>query len=392
MTLDARLAPRLAALEAAARQRQRRVVDRDADALRVDGHAAVGFCSNDYLGLADHPALVQAFVRAAERYGVGSTGAHLVCGHSGAHQALEEALAEFVGRPRALLFSTGYMANLGVVVALAGRRDLVCEDRLNHASLLDAARLAGARLSRYAHADAGALTQRLAAAAPGALVATDAVFSMDGDLAPLPALAAATRAAQATLAVDDAHGIGVLGARGRGSLEHYALDGDDVPVLVGTLGKALGTFGAFVAGSEALIETLVQTARTYIYTTVPPPALAAATAAALQVVDAEAWRRERLCELVQRFRQGAAALALPVLPSITPIQPVLIGDSARALAASEALLERGWLVTAIRPPTVPAGSARLRVTLSARHTRQQVDALLEALADVLSQLAADVPA
>jgi 8-amino-7-oxononanoate synthase len=379
--MDARLAQRLAALESAALYRRRRVVEREGGALRVDGRAVVGFCGNDYLGLADHPRVVAAFRRAAELYGVGSTAAHLVCGHTRAHHALEEALADFVGRPRALLFSTGYMANLGVVSALAGRGWTVLEDRLDHASLLDAARLAGAQLRRYAHADAQALAARLADC-DGArtLVATDGVFSMDGDLAPLPQLAGAARGRGAALVVDDAHGLGVLGARGRGCLEHFALDCDDVPVLVGTLGKALGTFGAFVAGSDALIETLIQSARTYLYTTAPPPAIAAATQAALALVDEEPWRRAELRALVQRFRSGAAALALPLLPSSTPIQPLLLGDAARALAASEALLERGFLVTAIRPPTVPGGGARLRIALSARHGAADVDRLLEALA------------
>jgi len=383
MSLDARLAQRLEALEGAALYRRRRVLDRSADGARIDSREIVAFCSNDYLGLADHPKVVEAFRRGADRYGVGSTAAHLVCGHTRAHHALEEELAAFIGRPRALLFSTGYMANLGVVAALVSSDDDVLEDRLNHASLLDAARLAGARLRRYAHADAAALEARLARRerAP-AFVATDGVFSMDGDVAPLAALGAAARAAGAALMVDDAHGIGVLGARGRGSLEEHRLGIDDVPILVGTLGKALGTFGAFVAGSETLIEALIQGARTYIYTTAPPPALAEATRAALALVDEEAWRRDALRALVLRFRTGAAELGLPLLPSTTPIQPLVVGDAARAVAASEALLERGLLVTAIRPPTVPQGSARLRITLSARHTFAQVDRLLGELAAI----------
>jgi 8-amino-7-oxononanoate synthase len=303
-----------------------------------------------------------------------------VCGYTRAHQALEEALAEFLGRPRALLFSTGYMANLGVVATLMDRHGQVLEDRLNHASLLDAAQLAGARLVRYAHADAGALAERLARReSQQSLVASDGVFSMDGDLAPLPALCRTARDADAPFMLDDAHGIGVLGARGRGSVEQHGLDAHDVPILVGTLGKAIGTFGAFVAGSEALVEALIQYARTYIYTTAPPPALAEATRVALGLIDEEAWRREALHALIDRFRRGAAALRLPLRESATPIQPLLIGDSARALAASEALLERGLLVTAIRPPTVPAGSARLRITLSARHRPEDIDRLLDAL-------------
>jgi 8-amino-7-oxononanoate synthase len=383
MSLDERLAQRLEALEGAALYRRRRVLDRTEGGTRVDSRDVVSFCGNDYLGLAAHPKVVDAFRRGAERYGVGSTAAHLVCGHTRAHHALEEELAVFTGRPRALLFSTGYMANLGVVAALTGRDDDVCEDRLNHASLIDAARLAGARVRRYAHADAAALESRLARCKRDtALVATDGVFSMDGDVAPLPALAAAAGAAGAAFMVDDAHGVGVLGARGRGSVEEHALGIDDVPILIGTLGKALGTFGAFVAGSDTLVEALIQSARTYIYTTAPPPALAEATRAALALVDEEAWRRETLRALVLRFRAGAAELGLPLLPSSTPIQPLLIGDAARAIAVSEALLERGLLVTAIRPPTVPQGSARLRITLSARHTPADVDRLLEALAAI----------
>jgi 8-amino-7-oxononanoate synthase len=381
MQLDARLAHRLEALRAEGRHRSRRLTERAGAATVVDGRAVVDFCGNDYLGLADHPRVVEALRRAATEHGVGSRAAHLVCGHCREHEALEEALAEFTGRQRALLFSTGYMANLGVVGALAARGDPVYEDRLNHASLLDGARLAGARLRRYPHADPDALAARLEAVPPGrALVATDGVFSMDGDVAPLPGLAAAARAAGAVLVVDDAHGIGVLGQRGRGSLEHHGLDPADVPVLVGTFGKALGTFGAFVAGSATLIDALIQLARTYVYTTAPPPALAAATRAALALVDEEAWRRETLRERVERFRTGAAQLGLPVAPSRTPIQPVLVGDAERAVAASAALLEQGYLVAAIRPPTVPPGAARLRVTLSARHTPEQVDGLLGALA------------
>jgi 8-amino-7-oxononanoate synthase len=381
MHLDARLARRLEALRAEGRYRSRRTIERSGAASVVDGRAVVDFCGNDYLGLADHPRVVDAFRRAAAAHGVGSRSAHLVCGHGREHEALEEALAAFTGRPRALLFSTGYMANLGVVAALAGRGDPVFEDRLDHASLLDGARLAGARLRRYRHADPAALAARLAAEPPGrALVATDGVFSMDGDVAPLPGLAGAARAAGAALIVDDAHGIGVLGPRGRGSLEHHGLGLDDVPVLVGTFGKALGTFGAFVAGSATLVEALIQFARTYVYTTAPPQALAAAARAALTLVDEEAWRRDALRERVERFRTGAIQLGLPVSPSPTPIQPVVVGDAARAVEASAALLDQGYLVTAIRPPTVPPGAARLRVTLSARHAPAQIDGLLEALA------------
>lgn len=346
----------------------------------VDGRPVLAFCSNDYLGLAAHPEVLAAFIRGAQTYGVGSGAAHLVNGHSRAHHALEEALAEFTGRERALLFSTGYMANLGIAQALAGRGDAVFEDRLNHASLLDAGLLSGARLQRYAHADPKALAARLAAS-KGArrLVVTDGVFSMDGDIAPLAALSQSARAGGAWLMVDDAHGLGVVGPQGRGSVAAAGLGLDEVPVLVGTLGKAFGTFGAFVAGSEALIETLIQQARPYIYTTAMPPAVAEATRTALELVRGGDARREHLAALIARFREGAAQLGLTVMPSSTPIQPLLVGEVGRALAWSRALEDAGFLVAAIRPPTVPEGTARLRITLSAAHEAEQVDRLLEAL-------------
>ncbi|HET7673945.1 MAG TPA: 8-amino-7-oxononanoate synthase, partial [Gammaproteobacteria bacterium] len=298
-----------------------------------------------------------------------------------AHEALEAALAEFTGRPRALLFSTGYMANLAVAAVLAGRGDCVVADRLSHASLLDGALLSGARLMRYAHNDLAALARRLESAGAGKrLVLTDGVFSMDGDSAPLAALAQTAAAHHAWLAVDDAHGIGILGPEGRGSVAAANLDLDAVPVLVGTLGKAFGTFGAFVAGSETLIETLVQHARTYIYTTAPPPALAVATLKALELVRTADDRRAHLARLIERFRTGASQLGLSLLPSRTPIQPLLVGSAKRAVAASAALEAAGILVTAIRPPTVPADTARLRITLSAAHNEADVDRLLDALA------------
>lgn len=353
------------------------------EVVRDDGVRLSNFCSNDYLGLANHPAVVQAFCRGAERYGVGAGASHLICGHTAAHQALEEELAQFVGRDRALLFSTGYMANLGAVSALVGRGDCVFEDRLNHASLIDGGLLSGARFRRYPHADPEALRRVLAARDAGTrLVVSDGVFSMDGNLAPLAALVDAARSAGALLMIDDAHGIGVLGTRGAGSLEHFGLDQSAVPVLVGTLGKAFGTFGAFVAGRDDLIETLIQRARPYIYTTALPPAVAEATRAALRIVSEESWRREKLSALVARFRSGAAQLGLRLTASTTPIQAVILGANEQAMAASQALREAGFWVGAIRPPTVPAGTARLRVTFSALHQESQVDALLDALADV----------
>jgi 8-amino-7-oxononanoate synthase len=378
------LAAGLAGLADAGRLRTRRAVTRRSTGgthLRVDGAELLAFCSNDYLGLADHPRGVAAFVAAAREWGVGSGASHLVSGHGREHHALEEELAAFVGRPRALLFSTGYMANLAVATTLLGRGDRVFQDRLNHASLLDAGLASGARLVRYPHADAAALEGRLRGAATGrTLVVTDGVFSMDGDVAPLRELAALCRAHAAWLFVDDAHGLGVLGGTGGGSVEAAGLGVDDVPILMGTLGKAFGTFGAFVAGSGELVETLLQRARTYVYTTALPPAVAAATRAALRVMQEEPWRREKVLGHVARFRAGAASLGLRLLDSVTPIQPVVLGSETAAAAASDGLRARGLWIPAIRPPTVPAGSSRLRITFSAAHDTSEVDRLLEALA------------
>lgn len=354
----------------------------------VDGKPLLAFCNNDYLGLASHPEVIAAWQAGAERWGVGGGASHLVIGHSTPHHALEEALAEFTGRPRALLFSNGYMANLGTVTALVGQGDTVLEDRLNHASLLDAGLLSGARFSRYLHNDVDSLNARLDKAVGDTLVVTDGVFSMDGDIADLPALAQAAKARGAWLMVDDAHGFGPLGATGAGIVEHFGLGLDDVPVLIGTLGKSFGTAGAFVAGSEELIETLIQFARPYIYTTSQPPALACATLKSLELLRTEHWRREHLTRLIRQFRLGAEQIGLTLMNSSTPIQPILIGDAGRALHLSHMLRERGLLVTAIRPPTVPAGSARLRVTLSAAHSEAQVQLLLNALAQCYPLLGA----
>jgi len=354
----------------------------------IDGRAMLAFCSNDYLGLANHPEVVAGLKRGADAHGAGSGAAHLVTGHSTAHRSLEDELAEFTRRPRALLFSSGYMANLGVISALAGRGDLVFEDRLNHASLLDGALLSRARLRRYAHADGGSLSRMLGGTG-ARLIATDGVFSMDGDLAPLTDLSRTAELTGAWLLVDDAHGLGVLGSQGRGTLDHFGLGLAQVPILVGTLGKSFGTSGAFVAGSEELIETLIQRARSYVYTTAPPPAIAEATRESLRIARRESWRRERLQALVGRFRAGATQLGLPLMDSPTPIQPLVVGDVERALAWSRGLEERGILVSAIRPPTVPKGSARLRITFSAAHEEMDVDLLLEALARVHRDVPAD---
>jgi len=374
----------LAARAAAGLYRGRRVLEGpQATTVRVDGRALLAFCSNDYLGLANDPRVIGALQQGAARYGAGSGASHLVSGHSRAHHELEEALAEFTGRPRALLFSGGYAANLGVISALLGRGDAVFQDRLNHASLLDGGLLSGARLQRFLHNDAASLEARLARSpARRKLVAVDGVFSMDGDEAPLAALAAASARYGALLYVDDAHGFGVLGERGAGTLEKQGMGSAGVPLLMATLGKALGVAGAFVAGSEELIETLIQFARTYIYTTAMPPALAVAAVESLRIVREEPWRRAHLQELIERFRAGANALGLQVLPSQTAIQPLLLGDAATALRWSEQLLERGLLVPAIRPPTVPRGQSRLRVTLSAAHSVVEVERLLQALADI----------
>ncbi|MBI6561475.1 8-amino-7-oxononanoate synthase [Pseudomonas syringae] len=345
----------------------------------VDGQPLLAFCNNDYMGLANHPEVIAAWQAGAERWGVGGGASHLVIGHSAPHHELEEALAELTGRPRALLFSNGYMANLGAVTTLVGQGDTVLEDRLNHASLLDAGLLSGARFSRYLHNDVSSLEARLEKSVGDTLVVTDGVFSMDGDIADLPALARSARAKGAWLMVDDAHGFGPLGANGAGIVEHFGLSMDDVPVLVGTLGKSFGTSGAFVAGSEELIETLIQFARPYIYTTSQPPALACATLKSLQLLRTEHWRREHLTRLIQQFRRGAEQIGLQLMDSFTPIQPIMIGDAGRALHLSQLLRERGLLVTAIRPPTVPAGSARLRVTLSAAHSEADVQLLLNTL-------------
>ena len=353
----------------------------------VDGERLLAFCSNDYLGLANHPEVVAAMQQGSAKWGVGGGASHLVIGHSTPHHELEEALAEFTGRPRALLFSTGYMANLATVTALVGQGDTVLEDRINHASLLDAGLLSGARFSRYLHNDPESLAKRLEKACGNTLVVTDGVFSMDGDLADLPAICAEAKQRDAWVMVDDAHGFGPLGATGGGIVEHFGLGIDDVPVLVGTLGKAFGTAGAFVAGSEELIETLIQFARPYIYTTSQPPAVACATLKSLELLRSEHWRREHLNRLIARFRQGAAEIGLSLMDSPTPIQPILIGSSERALALSAALKARGILVGAIRPPTVPVGSARLRVTFSASHGEAQVEHLLDVLAECWSRLA-----
>ncbi len=383
------VAAELADLDARAQRRVRRVVESRAvaDSILepiVDGRRLVNFCSNDYLGLAGDPRLAEAMCAAASVWGTGSGAAHLVTGHTSEHHALEEELADFTQRESALLFSTGYMANVGVITALAARGEIVLQDRLNHASLIDGARQSDARLVRYAHCDASEAA-RLATdhAAALTLIATDGVFSMDGDVAPLAELAATAQRHDAWVLVDDAHGFGVLGATGAGSLQAAGLSSDQVPLLVGTLGKACGTFGAFVAGDRDVIDLILQRARSYIYTTALPAAVAAATRASLRIQRTEGWRRERLIAHIAQFRAGAAARGLPMSVSSSPIQPVAVPGAARCLTASRLLMERGFWVSAIRHPTVPAGTERLRVTLSAGHRSEDIEALLDALAEVL---------
>lgn len=356
---------------------------------RLADRALVNFSSNDYLGLAADARIAQAISDGLREYGTGAGAAELVSGHTVAHAALEGELAEFCGAECALLFSTGYMANLGAITALtglAGRGAVVVQDRLNHASLIDGAVLARARLIRYHHNDPDDLRRRLRALPrPAALVVTDGVFSMDGDIAHLPAISAICREAEVPLMIDDAHGLGVLGATGRGTLEHHRLHHTAVTARVGTFGKALGLFGAFVTGSEALIETLIQRARAYAYTTALPPALACGVRESLRIVREEPRHRQRLHDNINYFRERAAKDHLPFAVTPTPIQPLIIGDSRRAVALSQALLERGYWVPAIRPPTVPEGTARLRVSLTATHTQAEIDAFLNALAELLER-------
>jgi 8-amino-7-oxononanoate synthase len=367
--------------------RQRRnVTSAQQPQLSVDGKPLLSFCSNDYLGLANHPDVVRAFKRGLDEYGAGSGASHLVTGHTAAHQALEEELADFTGRSRVLLFGSGYMANVGVLTSLLEAKDEVFEDKLNHASLLDGGLFSGANFRRYPHKDIRRLEAMLDTAAPTGLrmIVTDGVFSMDGDVAPLAQILQAAERYNALVMLDDAHGFGCLGKHGGGIVEAAQemgahIDETRLPILVGTLGKAFGTAGAFVAGSDALIETLIQFSRPYIYTTALPAALAVATRASLHLVRTEHWRREHLQALVQQFRRGAQQLGLELLNSPTQIQALILGSPEQALAASLVLEQQGILVTAIRPPTVPPGTARLRLTFSAAHTPQQVDQLLVAL-------------
>ena len=369
--------------------RQRKITDGPQQVhLQSNGRKVLSFCSNDYLGLANHPEIAKALKQGIDTYGVGSGSAHLVSGHSRAHHELEEALAEYTGRNRAVLFSTGYMANLGIVNALMGKGDTVFQDKLNHASLIDAAllssSLSGSQLKRYSHNDLNFLAKQLTKSTSSSrkLIMSDAVFSMDGDLAPVNQLSELCSQHEAWLMLDDAHGFGVLGETGAGIAEKYSLAQEQLPIYMATLGKAMGVFGAFVAGSDALIETLIQKSRAYIYTTAMPPALAQATLMSLKISQSETWRREKLKQLIKQFRIGAEQLGLSLMDSQTAIQPILVGDNETALKMSQMLEEQGVLVTAIRPPTVPKNTARLRVTLCAEHEEKDVERLLSALEKV----------
>ncbi len=386
---DAQWRSALDEVRAAGRWRMRRELESAQGVnIRVDGRDYLSFCSNDYLGLAHDERLVSAAQQAMAQAGFGAGASHLVIGHHHYHHELEIALARFVGRERALLFSSGYMANLAVLSTLADTSSLVLGDKLNHASLIDGAKLSGARAQRYLHGDPRSLQQkidRFGKAATSTFVISDGVFSMDGDLAPLPELVAVCAQNNACLVIDDAHGLGVLGEQGAGTLSHFGLSQAQVPVLIGTLGKALGSFGAFVAGSDALIELLIQKARPYIYTTALPPATAAATLAALKIAKEEAWRREILRQRIALFRHEAQHLGLRLMDSQTPIQPLLIGSNDAAMRLTTHLQHAGILVVAIRPPTVPEGSARLRITLSAQHSEDDVGRLLHALSEAKEQ-------
>lgn len=369
--------------------RQHRILQSPQGAYTViNGKRVLSFCSNDYLGLANNSEIKQAFITAAQDYGVGSGSAHLVNGHTQLHQDCEQMLAEFTGRDRALLFSTGYMANLAIPSALLGRHDVIFQDKLNHASLIDAAKLCDARLQRYQHNDITQLSRLLNKTdhqkSPRRLIMSDGVFSMDGDKADVAALAELALQHESYLMLDDAHGFGVLGRTGAGICEETHVTQQQVPVLMATLGKAIGVSGAFVAGSSEMIETLIQNARSYIYTTAAPPACAAAVMKSIQLIQQQGWRREKLFELIEYFKKQMSTLDCELMPSATAIQPIVIGDNSSCLKISQHLFERGFHVTAIRPPTVPRGTSRLRITLSAHHEKQHIDQLIHALKSLLT--------
>lgn len=382
------LAEQLRIREQRGLRRVRQIIDGPQTShVTIDGRDYLAFCSNDYLGLANHPKLIQSVCEGAQRYGVGAGASHLINGHSSAHHRFEAAAAAFTGFPQSLLFSTGYMANAGVVNALIGRDDAVFSDKLNHASLNDAALLSKAKFIRYPHLNLVMLEKRLAASqARRKLIISDAVFSMDGDIAPIPQLIALCERYDAMLLLDDAHGFGVLGRQGRGCLHLPPAPAHSSRVVyMATLGKAAGVFGAFVAADPDVIETLIQSARSYIYTTATPPLLSHALLTSLQLIEQDEWRRDLLAQHIAQLKQGLQALPWKLLPSDTPIQPLLIGDHMDAVRISQALRERGILAPAIRPPTVPQGTARLRISLSAAHQPQDVARLVDVLNDLSAQ-------
>ena len=352
--------------------------------INVDGNSLLNFCSNNYLSLAGHPDLIRAAQVATQKYGTSTTASHLIVGHTEIHQRLEEKIAQFVGAEKAVLFSTGYMANLAVPTTFLGRHDLLVQDRLNHASIIDAAKMSDAKLRRYHHVDAVAADKILAdREASRRMLVTDGVFSMDGDVAPLDALQQSCKDHDAVLVVDDAHGFGVVGPTGGGSLSSFDLRPRGNTLMLGTLSKAVGSFGAFVAGDAVYIDTLIQHARPFIYTTALPAAAVAASATSIGLFESEAWRREKLNDNIRCFRKLAAAADIALTDSTTPIQPIAIGDSTAAVAASGQLKELGIMAIAIRPPTVPVGQARIRVTLMTDHTDADIERLVAALRTAL---------
>ena len=374
------LSARLAEQQAGGLTRRHRIVEGPQQLhLRVNSQQLLNFSSNDYLGLANDSAVKQAFIEGVNQYGVGAGAAHLITGHTRAHHELEEALAEFTGRDRALLFSTGYMANVGVLSALTDRHDVVYQDKLNHASLIDAGLLSRADGRRYQHADVDDLRRQIDDRQ--GIIATDGVFSMEGDIAPLKSLAEIAQQNNLMLMVDEAHGLGVLGEAGQGSASMAGLGQAEAPILMGTLGKALGTYGAFVAGSETVIESLVQFARSYIYTTAPPAAIACATLMSLQIIQNEPLRRDRLFNNIRYFQQLANELGIDAGNNQTPIQSIKFMHIDTLMQAQQTLESRGLLVSAIRPPTAP--EPMLRITLTSEHQRQDIDQLFAALDGVL---------
>jgi len=381
-TGDSTIAGRLKEIEDKKLFRKRKSIESAQGRLvQIDSIKLLNFCSNNYLGLANHPSLINAFQQAANNYGVGSGASSLVCGRSSAHVELEEEVARFTGREKALLFSSGYLANLSIISTLVeDSSDYIFQDKLNHASMIDAALLSRGKLVRYPHVNVTALHEGLQRQSLNSkIVLSEAIFSMDGDVAPLQLIAKLCGEQKASLVVDDAHGFGVFGHQGRGVLDLLQLNQSDVPVMMATFGKALGCSGAFIAGSNTLIELFVQKARPYIYTTAMLPAVAAAACEALNLLQSETWRQDNLFALIARFRSGAQQLSLQIGDSFSPIQPLLTGSAERAIKLSEILYNKGFLVTAIRPPTVPVNTSRLRITISAEHTEKDIDMLLEAL-------------